>query len=210
MTIQLTGHAAPEYTAILTPAALDFIAELVQTYKTSHKTYLDEYATIADADCPDDDTYAVNAADMDHIINAVTGGAPLIIADFEDCTPLTFEDLLRGQTNLRDLTRFNVDYQDQAGHWHPLLPENVPALLVRPRALTRPEHHMTVDGEPIPAGLFDFGLHMYYNAAEMVMRGMDVTFSIKAADRGRMAAWQQMAGYGSATLGLPTERVKVQ
>ena len=209
MTLQLTGQAAPEYTAMLTPDALAFIADLVRAYNAEHAAQISQHQNDQRDDCPDEDTYTVNAADLNRIITIVTNGAPVIIADFEDCTPPTWEDLLRGQSNLRDLTRFNVDYQDQAGAWHTLSPEQTPPLMVRPRALTRPETHITLDSEPIPAGLFDFGLHMYYNAAEMVVRGMDVTFSIKPADHAQMHVWQQIAGRSSATLGLPTDRVKI-
>jgi len=207
MTIQLNGDAPSAYTAMLTPDALDFIADLARAYKQQTASLRKPQAT---HDCPDAaDGHAVNAADLDHILRAVSDGVPRIIADFQDCTPATWEALLRGQTNLRRLTRFNVDYQDAAGNWRPLTPDDAPSVLVRPRPLHTAETHITVDGAPIPAGLFDFGLYVYYNAAELVIRGLDVEFYLKDTDSAEKRLWEQIAGNSSATLGLPSARIKV-
>ncbi len=37
-------------------------------------------------------------------------------------------------------------------------------LLVRPRGWHLQERHVEVDGEPVSAGLFDFGLYLFHNA----------------------------------------------
>ena len=44
-------------------------------------------------------------------------------------------------------------------------------LMARPRGWHLVEKHMTVDGEHVPGGLFDFGLYFFHNARELLERG---------------------------------------
>ena len=44
-------------------------------------------------------------------------------------------------------------------------------LLVRPRGWHLPEKHLLVDGEPVSASLFDFGLYFFHNAKRQLERG---------------------------------------
>jgi hypothetical protein len=44
-------------------------------------------------------------------------------------------------------------------------------LMVRPRGWHLVEKHVLVDGEPVPASLFDFGLFFFHNARELLARG---------------------------------------
>ncbi len=43
--------------------------------------------------------------------------------------------------------------------------------MVRPRGWDRTEGHFLVDGAPMSASLFDFGLYFYHNAITLVSRG---------------------------------------
>ena len=51
------------------------------------------------------------------------------------------------------------------------LNDEIATLLIRPRGWHLPERHALVDGEPVSASLFDFGLHMSRNAREQLERG---------------------------------------
>ena len=44
-------------------------------------------------------------------------------------------------------------------------------LLVRPRGWHLPERHLLVDGEPVPASLFDFGLYFFHCAPRLLAAG---------------------------------------
>ena len=44
-------------------------------------------------------------------------------------------------------------------------------LFVRPRGWHLPEKHVTVDGQPVSGGIFDFGLYFFHNAKELLARG---------------------------------------
>ena len=48
------------------------------------------------------------------------------------------------------------------------LNEKTAVLMVRPRGWHLVEKHVLVDGEPISASLFDFGLYFFHNAHELV------------------------------------------
>lgn len=47
----------------------------------------------------------------------------------------------------------------------------LPTLIARARGWHLDEKHFTVDGEPISASLFDFGLYFFHNAQELVSKG---------------------------------------
>ena len=52
----------------------------------------------------------------------------------------------------------------------------LPTLLVRPRGWHLEEKHFIVDGEPISASLFDFGLYFFHNAKELIKTGFGPYF----------------------------------
>jgi malate synthase len=78
------------------------------------------------------------------------------MADFEDATSPTWDNMLRGQVNLRDASAGDITYRDYA------LRGDVATLLVRPRGLHLPEQHLTIDGQPVSASLFDFGMLAFH------------------------------------------------
>ena len=52
----------------------------------------------------------------------------------------------------------------------------VATLLVRPRGWHLAEKHMLVDGHPVSASLFDFGLFFLHNAVVQLERGTGLYF----------------------------------
>src|ERR687891_162897 len=48
---------------------------------------------------------------------------------------------------------------------------SIATLVIRPRGWHLDEAHVLVDGAPISASLFDFGLVLFHNAAEQLRRG---------------------------------------
>ena len=105
------------------------------------------------------------------IINALNSGARVFMADFEDSTTPTWENLLDGQLNLRDAVRRTITYSDPTTKKNYALIENPAVLFVRARGWHLEERHVIVDGEPMSGSLFDFGLYLFHNAAELLARG---------------------------------------
>jgi len=104
------------------------------------------------------------------MINALNSGASVFMADFEDSLSPTWENVVAGQTNLMDAVRRTIAYTSPEGKSY-RLNESIATLLVRPRGWHLDEKHVLVDGAPISASLFDFGLYLFHNAEALKERG---------------------------------------
>jgi len=101
--------------------------------------------------------------DRKMVINALNSGANCYMADFEDAHSPTWDGTLEGQLNMRDAVRGTIEYASPEGKRYKLN-SPVATLLVRPRGWHLPEKHITVDGQPASASLFDFALYAFHNA----------------------------------------------
>ena len=90
------------------------------------------------------------------MINALNSGARVFMADFEDANSPTWENVLQGQINVRDAIRREIALD--TGEKRYRLNDEIATLLIRPRGWHLVERHYEVNGEPISASLFDFGL----------------------------------------------------
>ncbi len=108
--------------------------------------------------------------DRKMIINALNSGARVFMADFEDAHCPTWKGTLLGQANVADAVRRRIRFRSAEGKEY-RLNENVATLMVRPRGWHLRERHLSVDGIPISGSLFDFGLFVYHNSAELRRRG---------------------------------------
>lgn len=101
--------------------------------------------------------------DRKMIINALNSGANCFMADFEDSHSPTWSNTLDGQLNVRDAVRGTISYVSPEGKTYQLN-RTVATLIVRPRGWHLPEQHLHVDGQPMSASLFDFGMYFFHNA----------------------------------------------
>jgi hypothetical protein len=51
------------------------------------------------------------------------------------------------------------------------LNDKIATLIVRPRGWHLDEKHVTVDGQRVSGGIFDFALFLFHNAKEQIARG---------------------------------------
>lgn len=100
------------------------------------------------------------------IINAMNSGADVFIADFEDGTSPTWDNIVGGQANLIEAVDKTISYTSLEGK-HYALHDKTATLFCRPRGWHLIEKHFSVDGEPISASLFDFGLYVFHNAKKI-------------------------------------------
>jgi malate synthase len=91
------------------------------------------------------------------------------MADFEDANSPTFANMVDGQANLTDAIERTIELETPDKTYR--LNDEVATLLVRPRGWHLPERHLLVDGEPVSASLFDFGLYVFRNARRLLDRG---------------------------------------
>ena len=106
--------------------------------------------------------------DRKMMINALNSGADGFMADLEDANSPTWRNVVDGQANLADAVRRTLTLE-QGGRRY-ALGERTATLLVRPRGWHLDERHVLVDGRPVSASLFDFGLYLFHNAAELLAR----------------------------------------
>jgi malate synthase len=103
------------------------------------------------------------------MINALNSGARVFMADFEDASSPTWTNVVEGQRNVRDAVRREIALD--TGEKQYRLNDDIATLVIRPRGWHLPERHVLVDGEPVSGSLFDFGLWLWHNGAELLERG---------------------------------------
>ena len=99
--------------------------------------------------------------DRKMVINALNSGARMFMADFEDANSPTRRNMLEGQANLSDAIGGTIELETPDKTYR--LNEEVATLLVRPRGWHLEERHLELDGAPVSASLFDFGLYLFRN-----------------------------------------------
>lgn len=89
------------------------------------------------------------------------------MSDFEDANSPTWENTLDGQINLRDAINGTISFTNPDGKTYSLQPDAA-VLKVRPRGWHMEEKHLYVDGAPVSASMFDFGLFFFHNARTLI------------------------------------------
>jgi malate synthase len=145
--------------------------------------------------------------DRKMMINALNSGAKVYMADFEDACSPTWPNITAGQRNLSDAVRGTITLE--AGGKRYALAAETATLIVRPRGWHLVERHATVDGEPVSASLFDFGLACARNARELLERGSGPYFYLaKLESHHEAALWAEAFRIAEETLGLPRGSIR--
>src|SRR5262245_41788591 len=166
--IQLPPEQPNLYDRILTPAALGFVAHLHRKYEQRRRDlmkarverqvrldagetlgFLPETRPIREsqwtiapvpADLQDRRVEITGPVERKMIINALNSGASTFMADFEDsCTP-SWENVIRGQINLRQAVDRTISFRSPEGKTYEL-DEKTATLIVRPRGWHLLERH---------------------------------------------------------------------
>jgi malate synthase len=145
--------------------------------------------------------------DRKMMINALNSGARVFMADFEDASSPTWDNVVQGQANVRDAVRREIALDTEEKSYR--LNEHVATLLVRPRGWHLYERHFSVDGEPVSASLFDFGLVAFHNARELLDRGSGPYFYLpKLESHLEARLWAQAFAFAEDELGIPRGSIR--
>ena len=146
--------------------------------------------------------------DRKMVINALNSGARCFMADFEDANAPTWSNMIEGQVNVADAVRRTIELTGPDGREY-RLGERIATLLVRPRGWHLPERHVTVDGEPVPGSLFDFGLAFFHNARDLLERGSGPYFYLPKLE-GHLEArlWNDVFAWSQDRLGIPRGTIR--
>src|SRR2546426_10273973 len=160
------------------------------------------------ADLADRRVEITGPVDRKMIINALNSGARVYMADFEDSNAPTWRNNLEGQANLRDAVRGTIAFTSVEGKRYTLAPRTA-TLMVRPRGWHLDEKHVTVDGRPISAALFDFGLFFFHNAAALIAQGTGPYFYLpKIESHLEARIWNDAFNLAQDELGIPRGSVR--
>ncbi|MGH8583908.1 MAG: malate synthase A [Gammaproteobacteria bacterium] len=227
--LDLRGTITPEYETILTPEALAFVEELVRRFgprrkellairvrrqqyfdaggvpdflaETRHVREGDWTVAPIPADLLDRRVEITGPVDRKMIINALNSGASTFMADFEDASSPTWEQMMDGQVNLRDAIDGAISYAGPDAKVYRLNPGRLATLIVRPRGWHMKEKHVVLDDEPIPASLFDFGLYFFHNAKRLIAKGTAPYFYLpKMESRKEARLWNAVFLYAQDAL----------
>jgi malate synthase len=145
--------------------------------------------------------------DRKMIINALNSGASVFMADFEDANSPTWANCIEGQLNLRDAVRRTIAFESGAKQYR--LNDTTATLLVRPRGWHLVEAHVAIDGEPISASIFDFGIYLFHNAKAAIERGTGPYFYLpKMESHLEARLWNDIFVRAQQELGIPVGTIR--
>ncbi|BAT75984.1 hypothetical protein LR48_Vigan01g226700 [Vigna angularis] len=192
--VDIRGRYDAEFAKILTKDALKFVAELQREFRNHIKyalekrreakrrynegalpgfdpatRYIREQEWVCAPVPPaaaDRKVEITGPVERKMIINALNSGAKVFMADFEDALSPSWENLMRGQVNLKDAVDGTISFHDKVRNRVYKLNHPTAKLFVRPRGWHLPEAHIFIDGEPATGCIVDFGLFFYHNHSE--------------------------------------------
>jgi malate synthase len=196
--VDVLAPVAPEHAHILSPEALTFVAGLEREFRERRAAILtargERAARLVAGERPDflpasadvrsaDWRVASAPSDLDDrrveitgpaepkmTINALNSGARVFMADLEDSLSPGWANVVEGQATILDAHRRTLAFTSPEGKAY-RLGDALATLLVRPRGWHLVERHILVDGVPMSASLFDFGLFLFHGGRAALERG---------------------------------------
>ncbi|KAJ2975013.1 hypothetical protein NUW58_g8479 [Xylaria curta] len=143
------------------------------------------------------------------VVNALNSDVWTYMADFEDSSAPTWDNMINGQVNLYDAVRRQVDFTQGPKEYKLRNDRKLPTLIVRPRGWHLEERHVTVDGEPISGSLFDFGLYFFHNAVEYQSKGYGPYFYLpKMESHLEARLWNDAFNLAQDYIGMPRGTIR--
>ncbi|MBW1600611.1 malate synthase A [Streptomyces sp. JJ66] len=223
---------------VLTEAALTFVAALHERFtprrdellarraerraeiaRTSSLDFLPETAHIRDGDwqvapappaLEDRRVEITGPTDRKMTINALNSGARVWLADFEDASAPTWENVIGGQANLIDAYERRIDFTDARGKSYALRPDaELATVVMRPRGWHLEERHLRMGDRPVPGALVDFGLYFFHNAQRLLDAGKGPYFYLpKTESHLEARLWNDVFVFAQDYLGIPRGTVR--
>ncbi|MGW7082319.1 malate synthase A [Streptomyces sp. NPDC054871] len=230
----------PRQEEVLTDAALAFVAELHRLFtprrdellnrrserraeiaRTSTLDFLPETAAIraddswkvaqAPAALNDRRVEITGPTDRKMTINALNSGAKVWLADFEDASAPTWENVVLGQLNLTDAYERRIDFtDDRSGKSYSLKDaDELATVVMRPRGWHLDERHLQFEGRPVPGALVDFGLYFFHNAKRLIELGKGPYFYLPKTESYLEARlWNDIFVFAQDYVGIPQGTVR--
>lgn len=147
------------------------------------------------------------AGDRKMVINAFNSGARMYMADFEDANSPTWENVVGGQQNLTDAIERTISVATSERRY--ALDDEVAVLLVRPRGWHLLERNVEINGRPVSASFFDFGVYFHRNSERLLARGSGPYFYLpKLESHLEARLWNDVFCFAQDRLGVPRGTIK--
>ena len=235
--IEVKGKYTPEFARILTPEAMAFVAKLQREFNPRRLLLLEkrkerqkeiDSGTLPDflpstekirndkkwrvASTPDDlldrRVEITGPVDRKMMINALNSGARVFMADFEDANSPTWTNIIEGHINLKDAVNGTIRFTSPDGKDY-RLERKIATLMVRPRGWHLNDKHFIIDGRKISGSLFDFGIHFFHNAQELIDQGSGPYFYLpKLESHLEARLWNDVFVFAQNELGIPTGTIR--
>ena len=234
--IQVLSDVAPDLKPVLSSEALTFVAGLHRRFNPTRQRllqrraerqaeiaagasldFLDETRSIREGDWSvaetppdlnDRRTEITGPCDRKMIINALNSGAKVFMADLEDASSPTWQNVVEGQRNLSDAIRRAITFQNPDGREY-RLNEKTATLVVRPRGWHLAERHVQIDGHPVSGSLFDAGMYLFHNARELLARDSGPYFYLpKLESHHEARLWNDVFNEAQDALGIPRGTIR--
>ncbi len=236
-TITVTGPMRDRFDEILTPEALAFLTELHHRFASRRHDRLadrmrrrfeignghdprfrDDTAHIredpdwrvagAGPGLEDRRVEITGPTDPKMTINALNCGARVWLADQEDATSPTWQNVIGGQLSLRDAIRGELTYTSPDGKEYRVTAERTPTIVMRPRGWHLVEKHLEFTdrtGRTLPASgsLVDFGLYFFHNAQALIDSGRGPYFylpKLESSEEARL--WDDIFSFSEEYVGI--------
>jgi malate synthase len=236
MSLEIRAPHVEETDRIVTPEALAFLELLARHFGPRRKALLGKRQEVqrsiragqlpdfldttkeirerswtvapAPADLNDRRVEITGPVERKMMINALNSGARVFMADFEDALSPPWTNVITGQVNCTQAVRRTLEYTSPEGKRY-RLGDRLATLVVRPRGWHLEEKHALVDGEPMSASLFDFGLYFFHNAQELLARGSGPYFYLpKLEGYTEARLWNEVFDLAQDALGIPRGTIR--
>ncbi|MGH3742927.1 MAG: malate synthase A [Micromonosporaceae bacterium] len=236
--MQITGGDVERGAEILTPEALDFVADLQRRFgarrdelmaarrvrreevaRTGRLDFLPETADVRAGDwtvaaVPEDlqdrRVEITGPTDRKMTINALNSGARVWLADHEDANTPLWENVIGGQLNLLDAVTGEIELTNPNGKRYALRDDApLATIVVRPRGWHLPEKHIRVDGQPVSGGLVDFAFYLTACGQRQIDRGQGPYFYLpKLESHLEARLWNDAFTIAQEFLGIPQGTIR--
>lgn len=235
--LEFTEDLTPANDEILTEEACAFLAELVDAFAERRDGLLKaraEWQSKTDsgalpnfrsdsksvregdwkvgalpADLLDRRVEITGPTDRKMVINALNADVKVFMADFEDALAPTWNNVIEGQTNLRDAVNRAISFEDPKSGKSYALGDDPAVLIARVRGLHLDEKHILRNGKAIPGCLMDFGLYFLHNHKQLLENGSGPYFYVPKLEHYEEARWwNEVFVHAQKKVGLPVGTIK--
>jgi malate synthase len=234
--VEVRGPVVPGSDLVLTDEALAFVAALERQFRAARAerlaaraarrarlaagerpSFLAETSAVREGDWrvgsapPDLDDRRVEItgpAEPKMMINALNSGASVFMADLEDALSPSWANVIAGQAALAAADRGALSFDSPEGKSY-RVGDRPATMVVRPRGWHLDERHVLVDGEPVSASLFDFGLYLFHNGRARLSRGTGpYCYLPKLESHLEARLWNDAFVFGQSALGIPQGSIR--